>query len=547
MKTGSKPWRVSLRTVLGRPQRVARAWIAFAALEAAACASAPEHGRLENDAEAPGTSPGGVGIANPAAPPAGSGAIESCTTPGTVSVSRTPLRRISRSEYNNSVRDLFGDASAPARDGTFPNDERVGSFVSNSVTLPTPVNNEQLLTAAETVARRAVANVSAVTGCAAIQEAACLEGFLSRAARQAFRGAHDRAADASLLALYRTALDKLGHGLGLQTAIEGILLDPRFLYVLEFGVPAGRVSKLTGLEVAGRLAAFLWRSVPTPQLLEAAENGQLDTREGVQLMALQMLVDPKARAMAEDFGSQWLQIEQLEQVFAADPELTPQFRKAMRAHTLDTFRTEFEQGTLRTLLTASTVPPGELAAFYGSAERPGVLTHGSVMATNTGVVKRGRLVRQNVMCDAIPDPPKDVQARAGEQVRDECQGCHRLMDPVGIAFEHYDSIGRSASSPVNARGQFNRGTASTLEGTFDGPVQMMQMLADDRSIHQCFATQVTRYALNRSEQAEDACSLSEVSKSFIEQKLSLKSLILAVIASDAFLYRNEVDSGKACR
>lgn len=510
------------------------------------------------------TSAGSSSVQAPAVDPAaGPTVIDECADATAVTVGRTPIRRISRNEFNNSVRDLFQDSSSPARDGTFPADEGEGSFVSNSSKLTTLVNNEQFLGAAEATGKYAASNLSAVSGCGSATDSACIQGFLSSAASRAFRGAWDATAEADLQAFYQSAVTAVGAEMAFEAGIEAILLDSRFLYVIEFGVPAGAVSRLTGREVAGRLAAFLWGSVPTTELLQAADAGQFDTPDGVRQAAESMLDDPKAQTMTEDFASQWLKLKDLQSA-VVDPALTDALAQDMLAETLGTVENAMLSGSFTELLTAPASPSAELSNFYGAGERLGVLTNGSVMASNPGLVKRGRLVREQVMCDAISEPPMGVEA-APEQQPDAtfndllaqhaadptCWGCHQFMDPVGIGFSFYDNLGRYSETenglPLSTAGEFYKGPVSTLTGPFTNTTEMLAMLSGDAFIHKCFATQVMRYALSRSEQSADACSLSRAYAAFSDSALNIRELLLAITESDAFLHRNTVVAAGACQ
>ncbi|MFT3771613.1 MAG: DUF1587 domain-containing protein [Minicystis sp.] len=213
-----------------------------------------------------------------------------------------PIRRISRIEYNNAVADLFGVTSHPA-DGFVP-EEKTGvtiGFNTNIRFAVSPLAVEQYLSAAEAVADSVVADLQHTTGCVSVGDAACIKGFLTSRARRAYRGTLPDDEKARLLADYDAAGKDLGAESALRFGIEAVLLSPRFLYSVEMGEGSGGVVALTGSEIAGRLAAAIWRSVPEDTLLAAADKGELDTAEGVMSATRQMLADPRAEAMLADF------------------------------------------------------------------------------------------------------------------------------------------------------------------------------------------------------------------------------------------------------
>jgi hypothetical protein len=203
--------------------------------------------------------------------------------------------------------------------------------------------------------------------------------------------------------------------------------------------------------------------------------------------------------------------------------------------------------------------------------RAGILTNGSVLATQAHTtlpssVLRGKLVREQVLCDAIPDPPPNIPPPAtfvadGGTTRSvleahfdkqPCVSCHQYMDRIGLGFGFFDATGEyqasdsnGAPSPppggfpaIDATGQIARVTYGELSATFDGATDLATKLADATQTRQCFALQELRYALSRVESAADSCSAANVYQAFAASGFDLKTVLVAVTTSDAFRYKS---------
>jgi hypothetical protein len=337
--------------------------------------------------------------------------------------------------------------------------------------------------------------------------------------------------------------------------------------------------------VAGRLAAFIWRSVPDQALLDAADSGALATSAQVAQRAETMLSDARGLAMLDDFVLQWLEIADILRISRDDTAFTPALRDAMAREITLVFEnavanraTSFAQ-----LLTSSTsYVNGDLASLYGVSapatafastqlpdNRRGILTRAAFLSVNAhpqkpSQVLRGKAVREQLLCDRIPAPPPGVERNvpvATNQTTQEaidahtsaaeCAGCHKWLDPIGYAFNAYDQIGRyrdvENGKPVNVSGQIVKGPQSPLTGQFSGAYELQQLLSTTEYVQQCFAVQASRFALGRDEAAGDACSLKAAWDAFAGGQFSIRALMVAVTGSYAFSHRNNVLAGQACR
>jgi Protein of unknown function (DUF1592)/Protein of unknown function (DUF1588)/Protein of unknown function (DUF1595)/Protein of unknown function (DUF1587)/Protein of unknown function (DUF1585) len=526
----------------------------------------------------PGTTPGG-------------GAGGGSTTPGGVvdKPVHVALRRLTRAQYDNTVRDLLGIDTDPAQD--FGLDEEDGGFASNDRAPVESLQVERYQTAAEGLASKAVANLTTLAPCAPPKgtEAACLDDFLHRVGRRAYR----RPLTSDEIASY-TQLFAVGKGAsgdfksGLELVIGTLLQSPHFLYRPELGDSAGASEDgwpLTPYETASRLSFFLQNTMPDDEMLDAAETGKLVTVDDVAFQARRLLDGAKVRDTLVSFHEQWLEMEglsALEKDMSVYPEFTPEVRTAMQDELRELADYIIRQGDARleTLLTANfsflrpplysvyglpapqgtsaTDPPARVTLPAG--QRAGVMTLASVMAEHghpdqSSLVKRGYMVLDKLLCTVPPPPPPNVdntvpkpdpnvstRVRFAQHRADaKCKGCHDLMDPLGIAFEIYDGMGRfrktDGGKPVDA--------TSALAGTDrDGPVkdavELMGRLAKASQVRTCMATQWFRYAFGRADTADDEGIVATALDQFARADYRIPDLMVGLATTKAFRHRPPV-------
>jgi hypothetical protein len=395
--------------------------------------------------------------------------------------------------------------------------------------------------------------------------------------------------------------------------ITAVLESPRFQYVLEFGKgsPNGAVVALSPYEVAARLALTLWRSVPDAALMSAAAAGQLSTPDQIETQAVRMLGQTaKTRAALDDFTTQWMQLQntptlgkdQQFTAWTAKPKLGTEMRDEVLTNVSELVLSD--SGGLTELLTSpSSYINSDLAAFYNVAQgggtpvsvndaallgatsflktdltaagHAGILTSGGVMATQAHTslpssVLRGKLVREQILCDEIPAPPPSVppppaSVPDGGTTRSlfvahatitGCVNCHQYMDPIGYGFGHFDATGAYQKLDANGlgtgpaldvTGQVAPMKPETFATPFDGAADLVTKLASAPQVQQCFALQELRYALGRIETKADACSAQQIFASFASSQLNVQKLLIAIVGSDAFRYRSVETPGSACQ
>ncbi len=489
----------------------------------------------------------------------------SCETP---QVGATPLRRLTRVEYDNTVRDLLGDTTRPAHAGFSP-DEESGGFAANSVAPISAARLDQYVDAAESLAATAVEDLQGFVGCAPADEG-CIEGFVADFGRDAFRRPLTETEVADYVALYDATADEYDARTGVRLVVQAMLLSPHFLYHVE-ALPPGAaetdVVALAPFELASRLSYFVWASMPDDALLAAAEDGTLADPEVLEAEVRRMLDDDRAADAIASFHEQWLQLGELDEL-TKDTTLfagwTPELGEAMEVETAS-FADEVIRrgdGRLQTLLTASwTIADGDLAALYGvgapdesgrveldPAERSGLLTSAGFLASKSHAaenswVHRGKFVRESLLCSPLPPPPPGVEANEandpGRLENPECNYCHLMMDPIGVGFENYDAIGAFRTVDAEGNAIDAQGEVVGVEsiGTFVGAVELAHELAADPSVHDCVALQWMRYAGRREDTQADACAIEQVRAVFAESDQDVRELVVAVVLSDAFRYR----------
>lgn len=171
-------------------------------------------------------------------------------------------------------------------------------------------------------------------------------------------------------------------------------------------------------------------------------------------------------------------------------------------------------------------------------------------------VHRGKFVRERLLCQTLPPPPNDVEIVPPEvepgvttrerfrQHREDlaCAGCHKMMDPIGLGFEHYDAIGlwrdTDQGLPVDATGEIV--ASRDADGPFDGAVELAHKLAASDEVRQCVVTQWFRFGYGRAEQDDDQCTLAQLNQAFAGAGYNIKALLVALTQTDAFRYRRAI-------
>lgn len=503
------------------------------------------------------------------------GTMTDCST---VTRPATPLRRLTRFEYNNTVRDLLGTSLTPA--DAFPQDEVADGFSNNALVLTiSSLHAERYTVASEALAAEAVTRLPDLLPCdpAVSGETACAEQFARSFGTRAFRRALEPEDVATLMEAY--ALGATFEE-GIEVMIRAALQSPHFLFRVEFSgsqpnpeAPEAMV-RLNGYETATRLSYLIWSSMPDEQLLSLAESGELSTPAQVAAAARRLLADPRARNAVGEFYRQWLELTRLDQI-SKDVVAFPLWSETMRQALKDEGDAVIEAvvfgetPTLEQLLRAPLgLPTGPLADLYGIAEsdqvaslpadqRSGILTLPGFLSVQahpdqTSPVLRGQFIRARLLCTDVPPPPDDVdisvpeisegataRERFSAHAEGRCASCHDLMDPLGYTFENFDAMGEYRTTDngaaIDVSGRFI--ATDDIDGAFDDIHQMATTLAGSQQVQSCMATQWFKYAMGRGTEAGDACSLQPLQETFTQGGTNLNQLLIDLTQTEAFLSR----------
>jgi len=414
----------------------------------------------------------------------------------------------------------------------------------------------------------------------------CAGEIITNIARRAYRRPPSADEMAVLMDFYKYGLSESGFEEGIGLAIERILAGPEFLFLVEnvpAGIKPGAVFRISDLELATRLALFLWSSIPDEALLDLAEAGKLSEPVMLQQQIIRMLKDSRSDALVQNFASQWLALDKLNAA-TPDGELFPYFddnlRQALQTETRLFFEHILRQDLpLVDLLAADYSFINERLAnhynipkVFGSHfrkvtfpdnSRGGLLGHGSILtvtsyANRTAPTIRGKWVLENILGAPPPPPPPNIpgliekddegkaltmrQAMEKHRANPVCASCHKVMDPLGFALEKYDAIGRwrtidaASNSPVDSSGALPDGTA------FDGPIELREALIQRRQ-GDFILTVIDRlftYALNRELNHNDAPAIRTIMKKTESAQHRLSSLIMAIVESTQFQKREVI-------
>ena len=494
-------------------------------------------------------------------------------------------RLLTRLQYDNTVRDLLGDVSAPARG--FPAENTLLGFGNNAdAHRASLLLSERQLSAAEAVAAAAVARgLDGLLPCeAGDRTEECAARFVSEFGYRAYRRPLSTEEAEPMLELFRGGSAQWGFDKGIELVLQAFLQAPQLLYRTESLADwnAGRVEGgavlLDSYQVASRLSYFLWNTMPDDELFARADAGELSNAEAVRAQAYRMLDDPRARQTVTDFHQQWLGMEKFagltRVVSGAEGGGNPADGGLLNA----SWQASLEQfvqhafwdagGDVAALLGSPSVfVDAALAPLYGvqpgsfeDANRAGILTQPGLMAMlahadQSAPVQRGKFVREQLLCQLLPPPPPDVDttppdpdpnATTRERFRQHsadarCSSCHRLLDNVGFGLEAFDHLGRFRADenglPIDATGNLVDAGDSEIEGAFDGALELTSRLAGSPQVEACLATQWFRYTMGRAEQDADACSLEEVKSAFASSGGNFRELLVALATSDAFRFR----------
>jgi hypothetical protein len=492
------------------------------------------------------------------------------------------MRRLTRPELENSIRDLLGPALLPKTE----QDSLKDGFTSVGATyiVTTDDGVEQYHDALKAVAHDVFSDATLrakVSGCSptSVTDTACVRTFAQTFGRRAWRRPIASAEADRYTELGRSAAEALGdpHA-ALQYVALGMLESPNFLYRVEIGEPdpaQGGRYRYSGYETASRLSFLLWNTTPDDTLLSAADAGTLDTAQGIRDQTARLLGNAeRARAGIGNYARELMELESFLTKAGDDPRYTDTLRAGMAAEVTRLFEDRLDPtaDALDIFDTTRTFVNGELAALYGipgitgpdgkvatlpsNIPRAGLLGTGLFLAKTskidiheTSLTARGVFINEQILCRDVPPPPDNVDTtlhpkpdkpETKRQMMEEhrtnafCASCHGSFDPLGDAFEDFDWIGAHRTAEPN-------GLKVDTTGTFDGfayanSKELVAHLRTLPEVQACFLNHIFRYANGHKETKSDKSVLDDWNTRFTNANHNLPSFLADIAASDEFRY-----------
>jgi hypothetical protein len=536
----------------------------------------------------PVSTPGIPNSSGPAAQPGAGALSDGNSVPGPA-----PLRRLTRLEYENTLRDLLGVTGAVTsalQVGTDAESGQAGFVKGGAITGGDDARN--LMTAATQITDAIKGRLGSLLPCnplptAAGEQEACAKKFISDFGKRAYRRPlSDREADLAL-GLYIT---QRGPDVGasfedaMVAVIAGFIQAPQFLYHWELGpnVPLkdGNLVKYNSYEMASRLSYLLWATMPDDKLFAAADARALQTPEQIAGEASRLLADERAAGGLANFQLQWLEIGDLTQMAKDEQQKnwSPAVAKSMLTEVRDFAASVYRGGktgsTLEAMLTSQTTfADAGLGKIYGlnmtgtdvkevalnPAQRAGVLTQLAYLSAHADTgdshpVKRSDVIVRRLLCVDLEQPanievppvaePSDTQTtreRFDVHGQAACaKSCHQLLDPIGFAFESFDAIGTyrttDRNKPVDTTGSLTLPSGTPL--SFKDAPEMVGKLAKLPEVQECVATQWMRYMLGRREVEGEAPSLAVLRDVFKKSNHDLRELLIGMTRTRSFTHRS---------
>ena len=496
--------------------------------------------------------------------------------------------RLSPSQYRQTIADLFG--SAVRVNGRFEPEQRdqgllaIGARVENF----TDSGFEVYYRIGRDIAGQVVDEKHRKTliGCEPKNEAArddqCAKQFFSRLGPALYRRPlTDAEVNRSVVAA-GTAADSLKDFYsGMRLSLGQMMVSPNFLWRfrgMEADPKNPNQKRMNAYNKAAQLSYVLWNTTPDQQLMLAAKNGQLDTPAGLSKEVDRMLQSPRVADGVRAFFADMLSFSDFDHV-AKDPIFFPRYTQPIRDQAQEqTLRTIVDHvvsrhGDYRDLFTTpQTFLTVDLGALYGvpvvdttdngqpqrwiphnyaaGDARAGLLSQASFTtlwspAARTSPTERGKALRQQLLCQKVPPPPGNVEFKFVDDTSNPllkttrqrleahvanpvCAGCHKLMDPLGLALENFNSGGEYRDSEngikIDATGELNG-------KRYDGPLGLGKVLHDDPAVTNCVATRAFAYATGYMPPTNDP-RWTKVQQSFVASKYDVIELLRAVATSD---------------
>jgi hypothetical protein len=498
------------------------------------------------------------------------------------------IRRLTKVEYGNTLRDLFGVDPKVADE--LP-DEVAGEGYLNTLS---SLQSEQYLAIANEVLEQMLSSGDAPptevqkrlfgeTPAPGTDLRVVAKDVARSLARLAYRRPPSEAELDVLLSVFDLArANDLAYPDSLRLMLKAVLVSPQFLFITpaDEADPNRAIVPLDDYQLASRLSYLLWATLPDAELSALADNGKLREPVVLQAQVKRMLQDERSRALFDGFGAQWLGLGDLARK-TFDTAKFPQMTAEMRASMYHEARLFFEsivgenQSVVRFVDSDYTFLDGTLATLYGmeksvtgpemrkvkltDANRGGILGMPGVLATTsfpnrTSPVKRGVWVLEQVLGEHVPPPPANVPTLEKQNPKDvenltlrqrtelhqtnaTCANCHKILDPIGFGLENFDAIGRwreqdDTGGAIDAAGELPGGKH------FASPRELKAIIAArEGDLARNLTEKLLAYALCRQLEGYDEIVVDHLMETIENEDYRMQTLISEVVTSYPFTHR----------
>jgi len=410
-------------------------------------------------------------------------------------------------------------------------------------------------------------------------EIPCARKILTSLSGEAYRRAPNNEDVESLMTFYGDA--RKGHDFeaGIKAALQALLASPKFVFRFESTptlAKAGQTYRISDLDLASRLSFFIWNTVPDAELVKVATANTLHTPAVLEKQVRRMLADPRAESLSTRFASQWLRLQDVEKIHP-DALLFPGFDNELAASYKRETELFFdsivrEDRSILDLLTADyTFVNERIARVYRMPnivgenfrrvtvpdERRGIFGQGSMLmqtavADRTSPVQRGKWIMEVLLGSPPPPPPDDVppfddtkaatatgkplstRERMEEHRKNPaCQSCHKVIDPLGLALDNFDTLGawriKDNGVGIDSNGVLYDGTKMS------GPADLRQALLNhSEGLIRNFTDNLMSYAIGRRIEYYDQPSIRAITKKAAQNSNHFSSFVLGIVNSPAF-------------
>lgn len=487
-------------------------------------------------------------------------------------VPRGRLWRLSASGYKNALKDVLGYAGVDLAGAPLDGVSENKFSTSSRQNVVSQQWADWYFAQGDKIGAQLSSSLPAAYGCvtAAAATADCVQGFVKEYAGKLFR----RPVTADELTRYQAAYSKWVLEIGPQDAayalIQAWTMSPNHVFRTELGDRKPGKVELTQYELASEISFLFADTAPDAALLADAQAGKLTNPEIVRGHADRLLKSPAGRAVLNAFFSDFLHLRELagSALDAAQLALVPSMKAETASFVENVIFTQ--GGGLDTLLSSSTSTVDQpLAAFYGvsagaqvDTKRPGLLHQAAFLNTRRDATRRGLFVAGELLCTPPSPPPPDAVALASTLEFDEedtgreiqqtiqsagvvCKSCHATFAPMGLAFEHYDKLGKYR---LQQNGQNLDVTGSflgegDLTGTFTDSADMLRQVVASNQGQLCFTKRFISYLEGRNAHGVlDGCLISSARAKLVENRFSLLSLMLELTADPSFYKRINLEN-----